>query len=560
MVKNIIRCAKLINHSALCFHTLRFMKLQQIYRRIWFFAKTPKIDSSPAPKITIKRGIFKPPARRQSSLLNGETFSFLNHRGSLSDLGWGNSGKSDSVSKLWRYNQHYFDDLNAFDSSERHKWHLELLQRWVAENPPNSPIAWDPYPISLRIVNWIKWHLTGNTLPECCVESLAIQARWLVQRLEWHILGNHLFSNAKSLVFIGTFFSGDEAEQWLHIGLKIITDELHEQVLFDGGNYERSPMYHAIFLEDLLDLINLSQTFVGIISTDEEERWRQTAQLMLHWFKGMIHPDGEVSFFNDSAIGIAPSPAELLAYASRLDLDVSFAGSRVVHFKESGYVRLSSLHALALLDVAPVGPNYQPGHAHADTLSFELSLFGQRVFVNGGTSEYGTGAVRQVERSTQAHNTVVLNGENSSEVWGGFRVGRRAFPHSLVVEDTSESVFVSCSHDGYLRLPGKPIHSRTWEFSAMELIVFDEVKGNFDDAYAYFHLHPSITVLARTRAIWLLKLPHGQQAQVSIDTGYSSLSESNYSPEFGKRLETLCLKVALIEGIARVRIKWGYLG
>jgi hypothetical protein len=31
-----------------------------------------------------------------------------------------------------------------------------------------------------------------------------------------------------------------------------------------------------------------------------------------------------------------------------------------------------------ILDVAPVGPDYLPGHAHADTLSFELSLFGQR--------------------------------------------------------------------------------------------------------------------------------------------------------------------------------------
>jgi uncharacterized heparinase superfamily protein len=59
---------------------------------------------------------------------------------------------------------------------------------------------------------------------------------------------------------------------------------------------------------------------------------------------------------------------------------------------ESGYLRAEAAGAVLILDVAPVGPDYLPGHAHADTLSFELSLFGQRVFCNGGTSRYGPGA------------------------------------------------------------------------------------------------------------------------------------------------------------------------
>ncbi|MFB1490650.1 MULTISPECIES: heparinase II/III family protein [unclassified Thiocapsa] len=54
-------------------------------------------------------------------------------------------------------------------------------------------------------------------------------------------------------------------------------------------------------------------------------------------------------------------------------------------------MHLEAGSAVALLDVAPIGPDYLPGHAHADTLSFELSLFGQRVIVNGGTSRYRIG-------------------------------------------------------------------------------------------------------------------------------------------------------------------------
>ncbi|MEN9780004.1 MAG: hypothetical protein RL014_1152 [Pseudomonadota bacterium] len=95
---------------------------------------------------------------------------------------------------------------------------------------------------------------------------------------------------------------------------------------------------------------------------------------------------------------------------------------------DSGYVRLDNGPAVALLDVAPVGPDYLPGHAHADTLSFELSVGAQRVLVNSGTSCYGSSAERLRQRGTAAHNTVVVNGQDSSEVWGGFRVARRPLP------------------------------------------------------------------------------------------------------------------------------------
>jgi len=246
---------------------------------------------------------------------------------------------------------------------------------------------------------------------------------------------------------------------------------------------------------------------------------------------------------NDAAIGISPSSFER-------------ADARVTHFADTGYVRLAARDAVALLDVAKIGPDYLPGHPHADTLSFELSLFSQRVFVNGGTSEYGTGELRQFERSTAAHNTVVVNSENSSEVWGGFRVARRAYPRDLLIEKSSDSVVVSCAHDGYCRLPGKPIHRRTWEFSETVLVVTDHIAGRFDHAFAYFHLHPSMTVSSDASGHWVLQLPQGYRALVTVEAGEASVENSHYAPEFGKRLKTKCLKVALGTEGARVRIDW----
>ena len=57
------------------------------------------------------------------------------------------------------------------------------------------------------------------------------------------------------------------------------------------------------------------------------------------------------------------------------------------------------------MDVALIGPNYQPGHAHADVLSFELSLFGQRLLVNIGTSEY---RLTQSGNMSEAQKPIIL--------------------------------------------------------------------------------------------------------------------------------------------------------
>ena len=173
------------------------------------------------------------------------------------------------LSALFLYNLHYFDDLNSQNSSDRTKWHHDLIAHWILENPPAKGKGWDPYPTSLRLTNWIKWSLSGHCLSSEAKQSLFIQTRWLARRLEWHLLGNHLFVNAKALVFSGLFFAGPEAQKWLTKGIKILSKEIPEQILPDGGHFERSPMYHALALEDMVDLVNISQVFDGVLSEEQ---------------------------------------------------------------------------------------------------------------------------------------------------------------------------------------------------------------------------------------------------------------------------------------------------
>ena len=400
--------------------TIRYLRPEQFFGRLWFKFISSYTGFVSRPKFAPPSGRWIYPAKRSPSLLGPWTFCFLNVEKELTSVeDWNNSDHD----KLWQYNLHYFDDLNAENARARSEWHREFLLRWVAENSPGQGVGWEPYPTSLRIVNWIKWSLAGNTLPQECVWSLAIQTRWLKKRLEVHLLGNHLFCNAKALVFAGLFFEGGEASQWLEKGLSILAEQIPEQILSDGGQFELSPMYHALALEDMLDLCNIVSAYEVVLCENSEEiitDWREIVDRMQRWLEIMLHPDGEISFFNDASMGISPAPELIMDYAERLGISGSPFKDETIHLEDSGYIRVERQNMIAFLDVAQVGPDYLPAHAHADTLSFEMSLFGQRVFVNSGTSCYGQGEERRQERATSAHNTVEINGENSSEVWGAF--------------------------------------------------------------------------------------------------------------------------------------------
>lgn len=480
------------------------------------------------------------PARGRQKMRGSMCFDMLNTVRRVPKGDWTVPG----VCLLWRYNLHYFDDLNAEGAELRRHWHEEAIEDWVGANPPAKGTGWEPYPTSLRVVNWIKYALTGGRLSDAACMSLAMQVRHLRRRLEYHLLGNHLFANAKALVFAGAWFAGDEADAWLNKGMAILEKEIPEQILPDGGHFERSPMYHALVTEDMLDLINLTRAFPHAVTACWKplvDSWPDTVRRMLRWLDIMRHPDGEIAFFNDAAFGIAPAPAELHRYAYEL-LGESGAGlPHFVHLPDSGYVRVRCGEAVLIADVAPVGPDYLPGHAHADTLSFELSLFGQRTIVNGGTSRYGLGPERQAERGTAAHSTVTVDGENSSEVWAGFRVARRAKPFDLKLAVSEGEVLVSCAHDGYKRLSGRPVHRRTWCLRKGTLRVEDRVEGTYRSAQARYHLHPSVTAgVEPDDRSGVLKLPSGH-AVVWRSSHSVRIDRSWYAPEFGLRLPTRCL-------------------
>jgi len=514
--------------------------------RIKYILYKAQPDLSLAPQLADPSGKLVAVARRHSSMQAANRFEFLNV---VADIKIAADWNAPQHEKLWLYNLHYFDDLNAVDADKRTDWHCLFVKQWINENPIGSGNGWEPYPSSLRIVNWIKWSLAGQLLEDEWLYSLAIQVRYLSQQLETHLLGNHLFVNAKALVFSGLYFEGKEADEWLEVGFAILKREVPEQILSDGGQFELSPMYHALALEDILDLYNVCTAF----STRIPVKWRGfVASLvpilvsMLKWMQVMNHPDGKLSFFNDAAFNIAPSSNELQDYAERLGIEIPVLAltDNMLHLQNSGYIRVDKQDMLALLDVASIGADYLPGHAHADTLSFELSLFGQRVLVNSGTSCYGLNYERLRQRGTAAHNTVLVNNENSSEVWSGFRVARRARPFAFSVAKMAERLSINCSHTGYQRLQGKPVHRRQWIFQKNKLLLKDTILGRYQEAEARFHFHPDVTIKVEENAQQgVVLLNDNKQLYWEVVMGEANLECSSYHPEFGLSIENQCLVI-----------------
>lgn len=84
----------------------------QLYGRLWFNLFRLQLDLVRATRLRkISINCERPPSKI-SSLIGVGTFFFLNEKGSLAVNGWDDPQKS----KLWRCNQHYFDDLNAKDA------------------------------------------------------------------------------------------------------------------------------------------------------------------------------------------------------------------------------------------------------------------------------------------------------------------------------------------------------------------------------------------------------------------------------------------------------------
>jgi hypothetical protein len=516
--------------------TLRYLSFRQffylVYRRL--FPALLRVPSRRAVRLR-EEFCFPVVIENERKRIVDSRFQFLNKSSSFvtNEVNW----ESYEESKLWRYNLHYFDWLldSSCATQQQHDLYAQLIDSWVNNNNVGKVDAWEPYTVSLRIVNWIKYFSIRTSMglenPSVWMLSLQQQAAWLSQNMEYHIRANHLFKNLVAMAFYHAYVHDSERKDVLNRYISELNVEIKEQFNADGGHYERSPMYHAIALEDLMDLYQISSVFDGRIDqgflTDKISR-------AFSFLRAMTFSNGEIALFSDSALNIAASLKSLDHYWNKISqYGACDSHQTTQYFPQTGFISVEKDNTKLIVSVGNPAPNYQPGHTHCDVFSYELYHDGQKRVTDSGVYEYQAGEMRRYCRTTGAHNTVMVNQSEQHEIWGEFRVGRRAAVTTVDLDD-SETVNIVLKMTG-VDCQGLPYtFTRTFNFCEDSLVVHDSV--TMDGAInmqSFVHAAPSIQ-------------GNSFPLNIAVHKGRSDYGSSWYCPEFGLKVARPCLELEAV--------------
>lgn len=428
---------------------------------------------------------------------------------------------------LWRFHLHYHEYLAALAEqardAESQKLIWSVVDDWIVAHPYSDPrakrVAWHPYCISRRVPVWAQ--LYRKFEPDSALQhrlrlSLAQQVQYLSSHLERDIGGNHLWENAKAIVAAACFFDGPIARRWLNQGLSLLWTCIEEQLSSEGEHFEKAPGYQVDLAEGLLDLAN----WLRDVDRNQAEGIASIATRMVEFSHRIRHPDGGVPLFGDSTLAHVPELS---------DVDRSFADGD--GWVGDYYVHRDRDHHL-VFDAGDIGPDELPAHSHADLLGFEASVYGRRLFVDGGIYSY-TGPKRGAYRASQAHNVLMIDGRQLADVWSSFRVGRRGHVVKRASGGTPEGTWAWAAHDAYRRWR-IPAVERLWFFAKdgpwFSMHVIRKVGGeaNLEE---FLHLHPEIEVQPEQDGLRLLGLPG--PARIEWDSsGQVEIQRTHYSPDF----------------------------
>jgi uncharacterized heparinase superfamily protein len=482
-------------HVSRLYETLKHLRLSQIlyrlkYRLDFWSAPSSLKNQTISPNWDANFDHLKeyqlahPPSFQKSNLVKGE-YEFIHIK---EQINYPPNWDFRSPHKLWRYQLHYFDWLFCLDYQDAKKCVLNWIELYSFKK---SRDGWEAYPTSLRLINWCIYFgaihridlKNDSSFCRTLCKTIQIQTSWLERRLEYHLGVNHLFENAAALAIIGCIFLGKDANRWRNRGLNLLNHEITEQILPDGMHCERSPMYHLRMFH-VLNNVHLCFAAIG------ENKWENVILSMQKALNNILHPDEDIALFNDSNFGVYPLQNK--KYLPKKIIEGSWQLPSAGYFGYRG-----SNGEYIIVDAGAIGPDFNPGHAHGDIFSYELSWQNRRIIVDSGNFDYESSDMRTYCRSTKAHNTVELDDKDQSDFWGTFRVGKRASPKELNFKDSNNGFHLDGFHNGYRDHWGNAIHRRSIDYHTSQgLQITDSIESNkIVKAISRIHFHPDCQII-----------------------------------------------------------------
>jgi len=381
------------------------------------------------------------------------------------------------------------------------------LGSWISANPAWGSVNWgNAMEAAIRVANWL-WAASlvrdaaafGPDERRRLRGSALEHGRFIRENLEviaGQPASNHYVSDLVGLVYLGVLMPElREAASWRAEGLARLLHELPRQVREDGVDYECSTSYHRLVAELYVSAFAVSRQGGVTVPGDAWDRVGRMIEFTRHYTR----PDGRAPLLGDAddgrLHGLTPAPPDdhrpLLAQAGALwgrPEWLAAAGDRRAEaawwcgveaageagpapevasrgFAAGGVYVLRHRDDYAIVDGA--GPAEITGHAHNDTLGFELCAGGRAFIVDSGTFAYTASAeARNRFRGTAAHNVVMIDGAEMNTIPPDdlFSLGREARVRVLRWESSAERDGLEAEHDGYTRLVGAPVHRRTFTF------------------------------------------------------------------------------------------------
>lgn len=424
---------------------------------------------------------------------------------------------------------------------------------WMDANPPKLGINWaSSLELSFRVIAWI-WtlHLLADSdrlapkFVSRLFKYLIAQGRHIESYLSHYFSPNtHLTGEALGLFYLGAVLPElGRASRWRDIGLGVLLDQLTQHIRPDGAYFEQSTYYHRYTVDFYTHLIVLARAANVKLPREVEERLSPAFDYLMYITRPeatsphLGDDDGgrllslnarRADDFRDTlATGAALlgrsdwkfvageaaietlwllGPEALARYdemEARAPLETSHA------FVDGGcYIMRDGWSQRASYVLADCGPHGSStgAHAHADALAIEYAVEGKTWLVDPGTFTYtGDARLRDQFRSTEAHNTMTVDGQPQSVPAGpfGWKHIAQSNPKQFITGEAFD--YFEGSHDGYERFDDPVKHTRSLLFlknpdhSALPpfLVVRDQFDARKQHRYALrYHLAPGCSVNA----------------------------------------------------------------
>jgi hypothetical protein len=421
------------------------------------------------------------------------------------------------------------------------------VEDWIKQNKPEYGVNWAcSMDIAIRAVNWLWGYAFFQYSPALddgfrlvLSKSLLSHGRHIRANLERTLTftGNHYLSDIVGLIYLGILLPElKEARAWKEFGLKELEREIFKQVYPDGGNFEASTSYHRLVTE-----LFLSATLLAKLNGYHfGDAYLSRLEKMLEFIAHIMKPDGTVPIIGDQDNGrlhrlkVWANPEDewkdfrgLLALGSILfdkpewgraagdqwEETIWFYGSRALavfqkssqlsppklpskEFKDSGIYIMRADDVYVAVDVGRIGQNGKGGHAHNDSLSFELYSDGQTWIQDPGTYVYTADyESRNLFRSTAFHNTLSMRGyeQNGFDSLTLFSLKKESFQQVLSWHRDADSESWLMGEVQRLS-PPKVIHRRSFHLCGKHhaLLLTDDIRNSSSTCELLFHFAPGL--------------------------------------------------------------------